>query len=121
MMLHINSKAQQNKEAMDMDLLDGYTQTELMHDLSFEAAQRECDQEAKELESKLDSVMTNEELVMEIISNNQDCFDALMEMMSIQTPDTFPHLMTLDKLQQLARSAVKLIEAVETHAKGYVK
>jgi hypothetical protein len=98
--------------------IDGYTAAEKKQD----QAPHWTFAEPKAVSSNdVDDVMTNEDIVIEIISNNEDCQSSIMDMMSIQVAATMTSKLTMDQAQSLARASMDLIGLVEKHAEGYVK
>jgi len=65
--------------------------------------------------------INNEDAIIEIASNNEDCAEAIMNICSIKvTSDMVGHL-TLNEVEALARASMRFIKCIEKHAEGYVE
>ena len=63
----------------------------------------------------------SEDDIIAIISTNEDCWEAIMELCCHRVTEPYVGRMSYDKVVSLARSAIKLIEVIQGHAPGYIK
>jgi len=85
-------------------------------------------EENKEEKERIDNLVddfmgdpNSEDNIIEIISNNKACWEAIMDLCCHRVPEEYIGKMSHDKVTSLARSAKNLIDVIGKHAKGYVK
>ncbi len=104
-----------------------YTQDELYEraceyrrDAVIEAGESEKERIANLVDDFLGDI-DSEDAIIEIIANNQDAYDAVMDICAVGVPDTLIGRMPMDTIISLARASVNLINVIKGHAPGYIK